>query len=101
MAKFLIVIEGDDAGDKTIDAFGNELVQRAADRLRQRGFLVTSSIFERGGIDKVQTFAERRKAKDEAKKAADEAEKVRVAAEDAAVKARAAAEKATAPKPHA
>ncbi len=101
MAKFLIVIEGDDAGNKAIDAIGKELVQKASDRLRQQGFLVHSSVFERGGIDKVQTFAERRKAKDEARKAEAEVEKARVDAENAAAKSPHVRADTAAPKPHA
>lgn len=86
MAKFLIVIEGDDNGKASIEKDGKDTVTRLGDRLRQAGYSVESARFSRGGVQEPHSAEARAKAKLEAKAAADKKEAERVKAENEAAR---------------
>jgi hypothetical protein len=69
MAKFLIVIEGDDNGKATIERDGKDVAMRISDKMRQMGYTVESSRFSRGGVEEPQSAEGRAKAKADARAA--------------------------------
>jgi hypothetical protein len=85
MAKFVIQIEGDDAGTKpeTLDGAGHAVIDRAANALRQLGCQVDSVVFRRGGEAEPYSHAARsaakKKAREDAEAEAKKAEKLSAA----------------------